>query len=133
MRAAVQTLARGIERIVESICTAHRAGYQIDYPISHPAVVNDMKMAEIVKCEANKVVLDREEIVPHRTMIGEDFCEYARKIPSAFYFIGAGNKEKEAHFPHHHPSFDIDEDVLMIGAEMHVRTAMACLDHLQKS
>ena len=116
------------ERIVRHICSSHRANYKIEYPYSHPAVINDLKMVKIVKDEAKKVVKKREHIMPYVTMIGEDYGEYAKKVPSAFYFIGAGNKEKHTDYPHHHPRFDIDEDALSTGVEMHVRTALSYLN-----
>jgi amidohydrolase len=116
------------ERIVRHVCRSHRAEYRIEYPFSQSAVVNDLKMTQIVKAEAEKVVLDGSHIIPYVTMIGEDYGEYAKKVPSAFYFIGAGNKEKHTDYPHHHPSFDIDEDALSTGVEMHVRTALSYLN-----
>lgn len=116
------------ERIVRHVCSSHRADYQIEYPFSQSAVVNDIKMTQIVKAEAEKVALDGSHIIPYVTMIGEDYGEYAKKVPSAFYFIGAGNKEKHTDYPHHHPRFDIDEDALSTGVEMHVRTALSYLN-----
>jgi amidohydrolase len=64
----------------------------------------------------------------YRTMIGEDFSEFSLRVPSAFYFIGTGNPEKETDYPHHHPRFNIDEEALRIGLEMHIRTALEYLN-----
>jgi amidohydrolase len=63
-----------------------------------------------------------------RMLIGEDFAEFALRVPSAFYFIGTGNKEKKTDYPHHHSRFNIDKDSLSIGVEMHIRTALKYLD-----
>jgi hypothetical protein len=30
---------------------------------------------------------------------GEDFCEYAKKIPNPFNLIGAGYREKQTNYP----------------------------------
>ncbi len=38
-----------------------------------------------------------------------------------------GNKEKGTDYPHHHPKFNIDEDALELGVEMHVRSALEYL------
>jgi amidohydrolase len=55
-------------------------------------------------------VVDTEDrIISFVIMVGENFCEFANRIPSAFYFIGAGNKVKEVDYPHHHACFNIDE------------------------
>ena len=115
------------ERIVKSVCGMHRATYEIEYAYDHPAVINDSAMAKVVSDEAQKLLSNRENVIPYVTMIGEDFCEYAKKIPSAFYFLGAGNKKKQIGYPHHHPRFDFDEDALPIGVEMHIRTALSYL------
>jgi len=32
--------------------------------------------------------------VLYMSTAGEDFSEFAEKVPSVFYFVGAGNKEK---------------------------------------
>jgi amidohydrolase len=60
-------------------------------------------------------------------MAGEDFSEFASRRPSAYYLVGCGHPEKGTCFPLHHPRFNIDEDALRIGVEMHVRTALGYL------
>ena len=117
------------ERIVKNVCDTHRAKYAIEYTYSHPAVINDPEMADFVKATAEKHVDIKENIVPFVTMVGEDFCMFANKVPSAFYFIGSGNREKGTDYPHHHPCFNIDEDALPVGVEMHVRNALSFLNH----
>lgn len=115
-----------LERVVAGICQTFNAGYEIEFiPCNFP-VVNDAKMASFVKSMAAEVV-GQENIVPYVTMAGEDFSEFTVGIPSTLYFVGAGNKAKNAHYPHHHPKFKIDEDSLSIGVEMHVKTALEFL------
>lgn len=115
------------ERIVKHVCETHRTQYDVVYPYNHPAVINDSEMTQIVRAAAAKVVDTQDKIVPFVTMVGEDFCEFANRVPSAFYFVGAGNKDKGADYPHHHACFNIDEAALTIGLEMHVRSALAFL------
>lgn len=115
------------ERIIQNICDAHRAKYELTFPYSHPAVINDSEMINLVSVAAEKVCVSKENIIPYRTLIGEDFSLFANRVPSAFYFIGTGNKEKDTEYPHHAPRFNIDEDSLAIGVEMHVRTALSFL------
>jgi hypothetical protein len=40
-------------------------------------------------------------------MAGEDFAEFAARVPSVFLFVGTCNKAKETCYPHHHPQFNI--------------------------
>jgi amidohydrolase len=67
---------------------------------------------------------DGPEFGPLVTMAGEDFSEFSLRKPSVFIFLGAGNTGKGASFPHHNPRFAIDEDVLRLGVEIQVRTAL---------
>jgi amidohydrolase len=115
------------ERIVKHVCETHRTQYEVGYPYNHPAVINDSEMTQFVRSAAERVVDAEDRVVPFVTMVGEDFCEFANRVPSAFYFIGAGNKDKGADYPHHHARFNFDEAALCIGLEMHVRTALAFL------
>ncbi|HHX51116.1 MAG TPA: amidohydrolase, partial [Clostridia bacterium] len=71
---------------------------------------------------------NEKAIVNYACLAGEDFAEFSRRVPSAFYFVGTGNQEQEADYPHHHPRFNIDEDSLPIGVEMHLRTVWAFLN-----
>jgi amidohydrolase len=114
------------ERYIKRICDAYRAKYQLNILYSHPAVINGKDMTARV-AEAAKETVEAKNIVPFVTMIGEDFCHFANKVPSTFYFVGTGNPKKNTDFPHHHSCFDLDEDALAIGVETNVRTALSFL------
>ncbi len=114
------------ERMVEDICSAYRAGYTLNFIPSNGPLINDDKLADKVAAIAEDVV-GKNNIIPYVCMAGEDFSEFASRVPSVFYFVGTGNKDKGTDFPHHHPRFNIDEDTLALGVEMHVRTALSLL------
>ncbi len=115
------------ERIIAGICEAYRTKYELEFMRSNRSLSNDSKMAELVRSVAQKLVPRNHIVSDIREMSGEDFSVFASKVPSTFYLIGTGNKEKETNYPHHHPHFNIDEDTLSTGVEMHVRTALAYL------
>jgi len=56
-------------------------------------------------------------------MAGEDFAYYLKRVPGCFMFVGAGNEDCGAVYPHHHPRFDIDERAMLSAARL--LTAMA--------
>jgi amidohydrolase len=114
-------------RIVTEICRAYRTEVEVSFPFGHPALINDPSLAAIVEETAVQVLGGQENVLPHASMAGEDFSEFASRRPSAFYFVGCGNPGKGTRFPLHHPRFNIDEDALTIGVEMHVRTALRYL------
>jgi amidohydrolase len=62
-----------------------------------------------------------------RTTAGEDFAFIARAVPSCFLFIGSGRDDGTPTYPHHHPSFDIDERSLDIGVAVLVRATRELL------
>ena len=53
------------------------------------------------------------------TMGGEDFAFYLNKTKGAFIALGLYNEEKGIIHPHHHPKFDIDEDILWKGTAIY--------------
>jgi amidohydrolase len=125
---AAQNIKEQIERLTAGICRAHRTNYSLRVESSHPAVVNDNRLVEIVRSAALQTTGDEKNIVRNVTAVGEDFSEFSSRIPGVFYFLGCGDGSKETSYPQHHPCFNIDERALKIGAEMHVQTAFAYLN-----
>jgi len=62
-----------------------------------------------------------------RTMGGEDMAFFLASVPGCFAFVGSAPKGGRAS-PHHSPTFDIDEESLVIGAELLTQTAIRYLD-----
>lgn len=117
------------ERIIDGVCKAYRTKYQLKITYGQPVLNNNPEMVELVRSVTGEVVSSPDDIVADvRTIGGEDFSEFSQRVPSAYYFVSTGNKEKETDFPHHYPRFNIDEDTLTTGVEMHVRTALAYLN-----
>jgi amidohydrolase len=126
-----EKLPERFERIVANVCRSHRTKYELSMVYGHPALVNDQGMTELVRSAAIEVLDTPQHIVSFVSMAGEDFAEFADRVPSAFYFVGAGNEAKATCFPHHHPQFNIDEDALQIGIEMTLRTVFKFFNNLK--
>jgi len=122
-----EKLTDRFERVVACICQSHRAEYELSMIYGHPALVNDPGMIALARNSALEIFGDAGHIVSYMSMAGDDFAEFADRLPSAYIFVGAGNNSKGISFPHHHPRFNIDEDSLQIGVEMFVRTALKYL------
>ncbi|QGU94591.1 amidohydrolase [Clostridium bovifaecis] len=125
-----EEVQKRFEEIIKNICNLHRTTYDLEFKCGNILLNNDYEMTELVKKAGaevvkNKNILDSEISV----MLGEDFAEFAARVPSAFYFIGIANRDKETDFPHHHPHFNIDEDALSIGVEMHIRAVLEYLNN----
>lgn len=113
------------EEKIANICSAYKTTYELDFKCGNRLLSNDFGMVKLVKSVARSLVTVENIIGSNsKTMIGEDFAEYALRVPSAFYFVGTGNPDKGTDYPHHNAHFNIDEDSLPLGVEMHVRTAL---------
>jgi amidohydrolase len=60
-------------------------------------------------------------------MGGEDMSHFLSKVPGCFAFVGSARADGTSS-PHHSPTFDIEEDSLVIGAELLTRTAVKFLE-----
>ena len=105
-----------IRRIADNVAHAYRCEAELVYERNLPATINDPAMAELGRKVAAGIFGEDKvrEITP--TMGGEDFSFYLQRVPGSFFFIGMGSAEKGIVWPHHHPKFMIDEDVLAPGA-----------------
>jgi amidohydrolase len=117
-----------LRRIVEAVGAAHRVQCELEVHRENRAVVNHPGMTALARRTAAEVLGERGggsgSVLSYSCTAGEDFSDFAAQVPSVLYFLGTGNEEKESCFPHHNPRFNIDEDVLTLGVEMHVRGAM---------
>lgn len=119
-------MRKSFEDIVAGISQAYGVRCEIKYTPSNPSMSNDAKMVELVRKAAVETV-GENNVVTHFSMGGEDFAEFSHKVPSCFFFVGAGDEAKGTNFPHHHECFDIDEDSLATGAEIFLRLVIGQL------
>lgn len=111
-----------IEEIISGICQSYGAKYELDYWQLYPPLINNSRMAELVKSAALEVVKTPLGVVPEcQTMGGEDMSFFLQEVPGCYFFLGSANPEKGLDFPHHHPRFNFDENVLGMGVEIFVR------------
>jgi amidohydrolase len=115
-------LGKRIEQIIDGICQSQGASYEFDYRQLYPPVINDTKIAELVRSVASDVVETPAGVVPEcQTMGGEDMSFFLQKVPGCYFFLGSANPSRNLAYPHHHPRFDFDETALSMGAEIFVR------------
>ena len=119
-----ESLNRKFKRIVDATCKSYRAKYELKFENENKSVVNNTQMTELVIDSAEEILGHRDKVLSYQTIAGEDFSEFADRVPSAFYFVGTGNREKESHYPHHNSRFNIDEDTMLTGVEMHILSAL---------
>src|SRR6056297_261920 len=104
-----------IEEIVKDTCSAFRCKADFKYNFHLPSTINNADFAEMARGTVANFVGEENIYEIDPTMGGEDFSFYLNEIPGAFMFLGTGDHEKKTDYPHHHPMFKVDDDVLSTG------------------
>ncbi|MEK4662623.1 M20 family metallopeptidase [Priestia sp. FSL H7-0729] len=109
--------------MVDQTGAAYGAETQVNYIMGYPPVVNnELETARFFR-EATQVFgAERVQTSP-MLMPAEDFAYYLQKVPGCFMFVGAGNPDKNAIYPHHHPMFDFDEDAMQTAVQLFIAMA----------
>lgn len=116
------------ERKIRCQCESDQTTYELAYKCGNNLLSNNPDITNLVRKNAIELIGEENIESNIAVMLGEDFSDFSSRVPSCFYFVGVGNREKETDYYHHHPRFNIDEDALSLGVEMHVRTALAYLN-----
>jgi amidohydrolase len=118
-----------IEATAQGIAAAFGARAEVRYNRLSGPLVNDERMAALMAEVATQIVGKSNVKSGVRTMGGEDMSYFLQKAPGCFAFVGSAPKTGKAS-PHHSATFDIDEESLVIGAELMSRVAVKYLsDH----
>lgn len=112
----VRTLTkRRLTELAENVATAAGATARVEFDLGIPVLRNDEKLGEwsekVLRGELGDSMVRRD---PPR-MIAEDFAFFADEVPSFYFFLGVGNREKGITAALHTPEFDIDESSLATG------------------
>ena len=103
-----------MREIAESVAKAMGCRAEVNFGWGIGAVVNDAEVA----ARARDVFAnygDVVQVVDQPWMASEDVGLFMQRNPSAYLLVGSANHERELDYPHHHPRFDIDEDVLPLS------------------
>jgi len=117
-----------MEEIIHHVSSAFGVDHELTVEEGVPPVVNDgevtLRMQEVAREMLGADAVDTD----HRIMPSEDMALFLNEVPGCFVFVGSGNPRSGLDFPHHHPRFDFDEDVLTVGIELLARGALRCLE-----
>ena len=116
-----------VEDTVTGIAAALGARAEVRFARLSKPLINDERMAELMKDVAEEVVGKESVRGGVRTMGGEDMSEFLQRVPGCFAFVGSARQDGTSS-PHHSPTFDIEEAALVIGAELLTRTAVRFLE-----
>ncbi|MBW5471378.1 amidohydrolase [Brevibacillus formosus] len=111
-----QLLARELKQTIETLCSAWGADAEVMVDWGTPPVVNDERMSRFVADVVTDQFGESCLAIVEPVMGGEDFSYYLERKPGSFIFVGM--RGEKSCYPHHHPRFDIDEDVIPTAVEL---------------
>ena len=118
-----------IQEVAQGVAAAMGCRADVDFGLGIGAVIND---AEVTARARNVLASysDSVSVVEKPWMASEDVGLLMQRNPSAYLLVGSANRERGLDYPHHHPRFDIDEDVLPLSVGM---MSAVVADYLQGS
>lgn len=120
-------LRERIGALAEGVAAAFRCTVDYRYTVGCPAVVNDPDATELVRRAAAEVLRPEAVIESEPTTGGDDMSLFLRAAPGCYFFVGSANPARGLSSPHHSPTFDIDEEALVVGARVLLQAAMRYL------
>lgn len=104
-----------IKEIITAVCKKYNADSEVNIIDGYPFLTNDAMVTEQCK-QAAITYLGKENVedLPLR-MTAEDFAYVSQQVPSCFYRLGTGNKQKGITSGVHTATFNIDEKALEIS------------------
>ncbi|MBD8519960.1 M20 metallopeptidase family protein [Lysinibacillus fusiformis] len=118
----VHTIQTKMVNLTEGICGAFGAKGKIDFILGTPPLINDTKESRFVESIVRENFGENVFKLVDPVMGGEDFAYYLKHKPGAFIFVGMGGEKSR--YPHHHPRFDLDEDVFPDAIKLFIEIIM---------
>lgn len=106
-----------IHEIVEGYSKAWRCTGTVEFSsLGYPPLINSDEVVD----EVTNIIKELDDVeTMNQSMISEDFAFYLQKTKGAFITLGTYNENKGIIFPHHHPKFQVDEDILWKGTAIY--------------
>jgi amidohydrolase len=93
-----------------------------------PAVWNDPELGRRMNPSLERAAGEKNVVESEPVMGGEDFAQYAQKVPGFYFFLGVRNESIGAVHAAHTPDFLIDEAALPLGVRA---LALLAVDYLR--
>ncbi len=113
-------IEKQFKQICQGIAKAFDVKLKLEYTQDYPVLYNDPDMTNLAMQGVKEIQKYAPEIKEVTTTTplsaSEDASHYLRKVPGAYFYVGASQVDKET-YPHHNPKFDLNEDSLIIAAK----------------
>lgn len=115
-----------IEKIAKGVCLQRGCEYELEIDPGYPAMYNAPEVAEIVRSAA--LELEMKPIDRKPIMGGEDFANFQKACPGAFYTVGICNPDRpETRASSHSSRYMPDEAGAVDGLKMMLEICMQAL------
>lgn len=122
---AREKLARILGEVADGAARTCGGKFDLQVEMEYPSVYNHPEMAEEFKVSAAKI-LGKDKVIENErpSMGGEDVSYFHQKVPGIQWYLGTRNEEKGLIHPLHSSLFDFNEEVMVLGAAIHVQAAI---------
>lgn len=118
-----QLVATRIKSLIDNICKAYGATYDLNYVFSYPAIQNDEALRSLAKASVTKILVEDQVFDAPRMPASEDFSYYKEVAPTYFMALGVGPGPAN-----HSPKFNPDESALLNGVKAEVQILLDYLN-----
>jgi amidohydrolase len=106
-----------MRQTLDGICKAYGATFDLTIDEQTSVVYNDPRLTDFAMNSIRKSLGDAAAIEPAFRMGAEDFSYFQEVVPGVFFRLGSGNKAKGIVSQQHTPTFDIDEECMVVGVK----------------
>lgn len=115
-------LERRLQQVAEAVAAGFGASVHLEYTQGYPVTTNDERCATFAAKVAASLIGQQGVRTAEPPSLGsEDFAYLLQERPGAYLWLGQGDSTHVAGL--HNPHYDFNDDVLPLGAALHVALA----------
>lgn len=109
-----------VSSIAKLTAETYGATAEVEFIDYASPLVNDLEVTNEISEVAGQIV-SNENIIKNagKNMMADDFAEYLLNTKGAYVFVGS-SKDESTSYPHHHEKFNIDEEAILVSANLYV-------------
>ncbi|HHX11523.1 MAG TPA: amidohydrolase [Clostridiales bacterium] len=120
-----------IDEISKSIASIYGGEAEVTFRYFTSPLVNDKTACEEVRDVAERIIGEGNVVSMEPSLGGDDFAEFLKVAKGMYAFVGTGNPDKPNTLAAlHGDSFDIDEEAILLGANLYADYALSQLDFI---
>lgn len=104
-----------LKKMAEGIAESMGGRCEFNIVKGYPCLENEKELSEKIRCFAGEYMGKENVLEWEIWMASEDFAYYSQEISSCFYLLGVGNKQKGINSSLHTPTFNVDEEALLLS------------------